>query len=121
MAFKDNLYNLRKSRGITQQELSDALNGEVSQSAIGLYESGRRTPNSVTAARLAKYFGVSVSALLADENATDEELAMFDVERMRSDKEYRTLFKLARNISSEDLASVNAILKTIAKRRTQSD
>ena len=42
---------------------------------------------------------------------------MFDVERMRSDSEYRTLFKLARNVSSEDLASVNAILKTIAKRR----
>lgn len=117
MSFKQNLRNLRLARGLTQQELSDALDGKLSQSSIGLYETGSRVPNSKSAALLAGFFGVSVSALLADDDATDEELVIFDTERMRNDKEYRTLFKLARHISSEDLASVNAILKTIASRR----
>lgn len=117
MSFKQNLYNLRTAKGLTQQELSDALGGEIAQSSIGLYESGKRVPNSKSAALLAQFFGVSVASLMADSDASDEELALFDVERMRTDREYKTLFKLARNISSEDLASVNAILKTIAKRR----
>ena len=121
MSFKLNLRNLRLARGLTQQELSDALDGRISQSSIGLYESGARVPNSKSADLLARFFGVSVSALLADNDATDEELALFDTERMRSDKEYRTLFKLARHISSEDLAPVNAILKTIASRRASDE
>lgn len=117
MSFKQNLYNLRIAKKLTQQELSDALGGEIAQSSIGLYESGKRIPNSKNAAILAHFFGVSVASMMADNDASEEELALFDIERMRTDREYKTLFKLARNVSSEDLAPVNAILKTIAKRR----
>lgn len=117
MSFRNNLRDLRLAKGLTQQELSNALDGRISQSAIGLYESGARMPNNINSKLLADFFGVSVSYLLSDDTATEEELALFDAERMRNDKEYRTLFKLARRCSSEDLASVNAVLRTIAKRR----
>lgn len=52
---------------MTQRQLADVIN--LSPSTIGMYESGRRDPDSATLRKLAEYFGVSVDYLLG---RTDE-------------------------------------------------
>lgn len=62
--FSARLRMLRESRGLTQDELADAL--RVSRSTIAGYEapSKEREPNPHMLQRIADYFGVSVDYLL---------------------------------------------------------
>lgn len=49
---------LRKERGITQQELADAL--DMTRSAIGGYEIGRRVPRLPELQKIASFLGVGL-------------------------------------------------------------
>lgn len=53
---------LRKKSGISQAQLAKELN--ISASAAGMYEQGRRTPNLDVLVMLAQYFGVSLDYLI---------------------------------------------------------
>lgn len=50
--FQIELKRQREARGLSQQALSDLLN--VSQGAVGLWESGKRKPDLETLIRIAK-------------------------------------------------------------------
>ena len=58
---------LRHSRGMSQQQLAAQL--DVSASAVGMYEQGRREPSGQQIVQLARLFGVSTDYLLG---LTDE-------------------------------------------------
>lgn len=60
------LRGLRRQRGMTQQELAELL--EISASAVGMYEQGRREPDHTTLAKLCRIFGVSSDSLLLEES-----------------------------------------------------
>ena len=60
--FGKRLRALREGRGLTQLELGRII--KLSPSTIGMYESGRRDPDSETLRTLAEYFGVTVDYLL---------------------------------------------------------
>lgn len=64
------LKRLREEKNMTQAELGKAL--EISPSAIGMYEQGRRTPDIPTLKKIASYFNVSLDYLLG--NSTSKEL-----------------------------------------------
>ena len=51
---KNTLEQLRKERGIRQEELAQAM--EVSRQTIGSLENGRYNPSILLAFRLARYF-----------------------------------------------------------------
>lgn len=53
---------LRSERGLTQEDLSKAL--QITRSSISHYESGRREPDMATLDRMAKYFDCSVDYLI---------------------------------------------------------
>ena len=55
---KNCIEELRKQRGIKQEELAAAL--EVSRQTIGSLENGRYNPSIILAFKLARYFGVSI-------------------------------------------------------------
>lgn len=55
---------LRKAKRMTQQELASAL--EISASAVGMYEQGRREPDNETLAKFCRFFGVSSDYFLLD-------------------------------------------------------
>lgn len=55
---KNRLEELRKARGIRQEELADALG--VSRQTIGSLENGRYNPSILLAFRLARYFDMSI-------------------------------------------------------------
>lgn len=52
------LAELRLERGITQRKLAKDLG--LSESAIAMYEIGKRVPSLARAKEIAKYFGVAV-------------------------------------------------------------
>ena len=61
--FAERLKELRMEAGLTQEQLSKAVNGQVTASAIGLWELNKRVPNIESAMILAEYFGVSLDYL----------------------------------------------------------
>ena len=57
-AMKNRLEEIRKERGIKQEELAAAL--EVSRQTIGSLENGRYNPSIVLAFKLARYFAMRI-------------------------------------------------------------
>lgn len=55
---KNRLEEIRKERGIKQEELVAAL--EVSRQTIGSLENGRYNPSIILAFKLARYFNMSI-------------------------------------------------------------
>ncbi len=55
---KNRLEQLRKERGIKQEDLAFAL--EVSRQTIGSLENGRYNPSIVLAFKIARYFGLQI-------------------------------------------------------------
>ena len=65
MEFYEKLQELRKSRGLTQEELAEML--YVSRTAISKWESGRGYPNIDSLKAISKCFSVSLDDLLSSE------------------------------------------------------
>ena len=65
MEFNEKLQELRKQKGLTQEELAQAL--FVSRTAVSKWESGRGYPNLESLKAIADFFGVTVDELLSGE------------------------------------------------------
>jgi len=63
--FHEKLQELRKSRGLTQEELAEVL--YVSRTAISKWESGRGYPSIDSLKGIATYFSVTIDELLSGE------------------------------------------------------
>lgn len=57
-AVKNRLEELRKARGVKQEDLAAAL--EVSRQTIGSLENGRYNPSILLAYKIARYFDMSI-------------------------------------------------------------
>ena len=68
---KNRLEELRKERGIKQEELASAM--EVSRQTIGSLENGRYNPSILLAFKLARYFGMSIEEIFIYEGEKHEE------------------------------------------------
>ena len=58
---KNRLEEIRKSRGIKQEELAAAL--EVSRQTIGSLENGRYNPSILLAFKIARYFDMGIEEI----------------------------------------------------------
>lgn len=65
MEFNEKLQTLRKQKGLTQEELAEAL--FVSRTAISKWESGRGYPSIDSLKAISKFFSVTIDALLSGE------------------------------------------------------
>ena len=65
MEFHEKLQELRRHRGLTQEELAESL--YVSRTAIPKWESGRGYPSIDSLKAIAGFFGVTIDALLSGE------------------------------------------------------
>lgn len=63
MEFHEKLLELRKSRGMTQEELAEAL--FVSRTAVSKWESGRGYPSIDSLKEISRFFAVSIDDLLS--------------------------------------------------------
>ena len=85
MEFNEKLQQLRKSKGLTQEELAQAI--FVSRTAVSKWESGRGYPNIESLKTLAEFFSVTVDELLS----TDEIITAAEEEKQELIGKYTTL------------------------------
>lgn len=80
MEFNEKLQELRKQKGITQEELAQAL--YVSRTAVSKWESGRGYPTIDSLKAIAAYFSVTVDDLLSGDEVLT--IAEDEYERKRA-------------------------------------
>lgn len=85
MDFNEKLQELRKLRGLTQEELAASL--YVSRTAISKWESGRGYPNIESLKAIAKFFSVTVDNLIS----TKEVLTIAEEDGKRKENHLRDL------------------------------
>lgn len=85
MEFHEKLQELRKQKGMTQEELAEAL--FVSRTAISKWESGRGYPNIESLKAIAKFFSVSLDDLLS----SDAVLTIAEEEGREKERHTRSL------------------------------
>ena len=68
---KNRLEELRKQRGIRQEELAAIL--EVSRQTIGSLENGRYNPSIVLAFKIARYFSMNIEEIFIYEEDEEHE------------------------------------------------
>ena len=85
MEFNEKLQELRKQRGLTQEELAQAL--YVSRTAISKWESGRGYPNIESLKTIAKFFAITIDELLSG----DELLTIAEEDNRQKGKYLRDL------------------------------
>ena len=67
---KNRLEELRKQRGIKQEDLASAL--EVSRQTIGSLENGRYNPSIILAFKIARYFQMSIEEIFIYDSVTSD-------------------------------------------------
>ena len=68
---KNRLEEIRKAKGITQEELANAL--EVSRQTVGSLENGRYNPYIILAFKIARFFDVSIEEVFIYEEGQHED------------------------------------------------
>lgn len=95
MEFNEKLQQLRKQKGLTQEEAAQTL--YVSRAAVSKWESGRGFPNLDSLKAIARFYGVTVDQLLSSEDL----LTIAEAEKNRLSTRFRELL-----FSCLDLAAV---------------
>ena len=85
MEFNEKLQELRKRRGLTQEDLAEAL--YVSRTAISKWESGRGYPSIDSLKAIAGYFSVTIDDLLSG----DEILVIAEEDHKQKEMQIRDL------------------------------
>ncbi len=85
MEFNEKLQNLRKQKGLTQEELAEAL--YVSRTAISKWESGRGYPSIDSLREIAKFFSVTIDELLS----SNEVLSIAEEDNKQKEKHFQCL------------------------------
>lgn len=109
--FKNVFKQLRLSAGLTQDELSNALN--LSKSTISMYENGNREPDFETLECIADYFNVDMNTLIGYKNQPPTIAAHFDgdeytEEELNKIKEFAAFVKSTRKTEDKRAAQKDA-------------
>lgn len=108
MEFNEKLQELRKQKGLTQEELADAL--YVSRTAVSKWESGRGYPQIDSLKAIASFFAITIDELLS----SDELLSLAQAEQKEKDIHSRDLvFGLL------DISTLLLLFLPIFAKRTQ--
>ena len=96
---------MRQSRKMTQADLAKAI--DQSPSSITMYETGRRTPDFETLEALADVFNVSLSSIVADEDA-----GTYSVDEPRND-DVRLLIRGLNRLSPEQFQQATNVFRAM--------
>ena len=104
--FQTVLKELRKSKGLTQDELAKIF--KISRSTIGMYENGSREPDYETLELIADFFNVDIDFLLGRSNKTTKLIKPNTLIAYFDDTEY----------SKEELNEIRKFAEFIKSKRT---
>ena len=99
---------LRRSKGWSQGDLAQIL--QVSPSAVGMYEQGRREPALQTLVEMAAAFGVSVDYLLTGRAFGEEQVVENAMEQVLYQTDEHLQKRKNAPLSREELAVLFAAL-----------
>jgi len=85
MEFHEKLQELRKQKGLTQEELAGAL--YVSRTAVSKWESGRGYPSIDSLKAIGRFFGITIDDLLSG----GELLTLAEEDSRQTEKNLRTI------------------------------
>ena len=85
MEFNEKLQELRKSKGITQEELAETLH--VSRTAVSKWESGRGYPNIESLKQISAFYSITIDDLLSG----DELLTIAEADQKQKTSVFRDL------------------------------
>lgn len=86
--FFENVRTLRKQRGMTQEQLAEAMG--VTVGAVYKWEQDLSTPDIRIIMEMASFFGVSVDAMVGYEiPASDKERILKELKRIKQEKDYK--------------------------------
>ena len=113
--FQLRLKQLREQKKISQQQLANALS--VSQSTVGMWESGKNKPEYTTLLKIAEYFGVSLdelagekeSPILITQHGGDGPIIVRNGKKTEREKSLDALVLACQKLSPEQ---INALLAT---------
>ena len=124
--FKNRLRKLRKEKQLYQKELASIVG--VSDGAIGMYETGKRTPDKDMLGKLANCFDVSVDYLLGrteerfpadrfkETILDDPELKNF-LQKLIERKDLQNLLKHTKNLNPQTINKIIEIIKVLEYNR----
>lgn len=101
-----NIRTARKAKGITMKELGTLIG--ASESAVSLYENGKREPSYETLLMIAEELGTSVSALMGEETkkAPSEDGEIDELLEELRREEVRTLLEATRGMSRGEVEAM---------------
>ena len=85
MEFNEKLQELRKKKGLTQEELAEFI--YVSRAAVSKWESGRGYPNIDSLRAMARFFSVTIDELLS----SNEVLTIAEEDQKQKEKNFRDM------------------------------
>ena len=94
MEFNEKLQELRKQKGLTQEELAERL--YVSRAAVSKWESGRGYPGIDSLKAMAKFFNVTIDELLTG----NEALGVAEEEKHKTELQLRDLVFVLLDLSA---------------------
>jgi len=95
----EQLRKLRKQKNLTQKQLADYLH--VTDSAVAMWEHGRREPDIEILTKLADFYGVTVDYLLGREVTTSTQQALI-YETIRQIESLNQLKEQLQNMLMQD-------------------
>ena len=109
----EKLRNLRKNAGMTQADLAKKIG--MSPSAIGMYEQGRREPDSEILVKFSKIFNVSVDFLVGIEKKkhSKKKLVKIDELAKKIEKILRKSGKKSAKSNEIDDLTIEKIVKAV--------
>jgi len=112
--FGDNLRELRKSRGYSQDKFAREIGSN--QMTLSSWEVGTRMPSLQTIKRIADTFHVPVSSLISMEsfgNEADADRELLDL--IKENSKIKELVSSARYLSTEDIETVLIVAKALVR------
>lgn len=117
----------REEKGLTQAFVAKALN--ISASAVGMYEQGRRDPDTEALKQFAQLYEVSTDYLLdldpspkddVRQHVNDDE-ALEYLDELHKRPEMKILFQVGRKATKEDIETAITIIEALKKKGGKED
>lgn len=118
--FGENLRELRKSRGYSQDRFAKIIG--TNQVNVSAWELGTRKPTFATIKHIAETFNVPLSSLISiTDTGTNDDYLQEIAELLQRRPSVRLLFDRAKYMSEDDMSAVLSIVNAITRERRSDD